>query len=463
MSQPLPESDAPARPTLTRYLVLFAFCLSATLAYVHRNCVAVVEKDIRADLGLTPEQSGWMMSAFLFTYAVFQIPTGAWAQSWGTRKALSLYAFVWSVMVGCLSLATGMTSLLLYRLGMGVGQAGVFPCSTNSVAKWFPTSQLAQANGAILSFMGLGAAAGAVITASLVQSLGWRWTFFVYAIPGVVWAAWFYWWFRDYPQDHPSVNAAELALIRGTLSSPSPDVVAETPSVDSISQQPVQVELPEPTPWGLILTSPTMGFICAQHFFRAAGVQFYQSWFTTYLREERNLNLTQAGFLTSLPLIGVAVGSLLGGRISDRLLVYTGSRRISRQLLSVICLLICSGLILVAYRIEDVRHAVYVLSLGSFIAACAGSSAYTITIDVGGKHIAPVFGMMNMFGNFGAMACPVLVPLLVKHGGWNSVFYTFSGVYVAAAISWMLLNPERTITAPAPVESQKENTRDATR
>src|SRR5688572_24935976 len=90
-----PTPDTPS-PTRVRFLVLAALCLAAALAYVPRNCLGVVEKEIRADLGVSEAQMSWVMSAFFMSYAVLQIPGGWLGHVWGTRRALTLFAAVWS-------------------------------------------------------------------------------------------------------------------------------------------------------------------------------------------------------------------------------------------------------------------------------------------------------------------------------------------------------------------------------
>lgn len=83
-----------AGPTKTRFLVLAWLCIAAALAYVSRNAIAVAESTVRGDLGLTKEQSGWLMSAFFFSYALCQIPAAQFAQHTGSRRALPLFAIL---------------------------------------------------------------------------------------------------------------------------------------------------------------------------------------------------------------------------------------------------------------------------------------------------------------------------------------------------------------------------------
>ena len=237
------------------------------------------------------------------------------------------------------------------------------------------------------------------LTGLLLDEVGWRWLFVLYAVPGIPWAVCFARWFRNRPEQHAEVNPAELALIRGPRrrrASPPPPG--------------------EPTPWGVILTSPLLGWICGQQFFRAAGNMFYASWFATFLREHRKIDMVEAGVLNSLPLWGwwpavwsaerrptgcwpapAVCGS--AGRASPSSACWLrgadvpGSPDLGR----------------VAGGARDRRRLVLRL---------AGRAVrYTITIDLGGRHVGPVFSVMNMAGNVGAIVFPLVVPVAAQRDG----------------------------------------------
>jgi MFS family permease len=405
-------------------------------------CIGVAESTIRKDLALherdilgfrlsAREQMGLTISAFFLTYAVFQLPAGLLADRWGTRRSLTLFALLWSAATGLAALAEDLPLLLVSRLTMGAAQAGIFACATLTVAQWFPPTRRALASGSLGSFMSIGGAVSALVTGLLLaQDLSWRWMFVLYAAPGIIWAVGFYLWFRDRPAEHPSVNPAELELLPESVPAPKRE-----PSAAS----------PEPTPWRRLFTSPAMGWICAQQFFRAAGYMFFGSWFATYLMETRPVSIGESGVLTSLPLWGYVLGSPVGGMISDRILARTGSRRLSRQGVAIASQLGCGFLILLAFPIAGAWPAVLLISAGAFLASFAGAVAYTITIDMGGKHVATVFSMMNMSGNLGAMAFPVVVSWLVEAGGWDPVLFVFAGIYVAGGLCWLGVDPRRSV------------------
>ncbi len=415
-------------------------CAAAALSYVSRNAIAVAESTVRADLELTKEQSGWLMSAFFISYALCQIP-GAWVgQRLGTRRALPAFAIAWSITTG-LTAVGGFFNLLAMRVMKGVSQAGLIPICIGVVAKWFPKTGQAFATGALGSFMSVGGAVGAVLTGWLVVEIGWRWMFVLYSLPGLLWAAWFWGWFRNTPSEHPAVNTAERELISSAGDLPSPAGAAAPP-----------------TPWLQLITSPAMWCICGQQFFRGAGYMFFTSWFATYLQEARGVTILKSGFLTMLPLLAVVVGGLAGGAISDAVLKRTGSRRLARQGVSLVSLGLCAALTLSAYFFADPLTAVLIISAGSFFAAVVGPCGYTITIDMGGAHVSTVNSVMNMTGNFGAMLFPLAVPLLLgEDQNWNVVLVTFGALYLGSAVCWLLLKPDGTVFEQALVRAKSDS------
>ncbi len=425
---------------MARYGVLTFFCLAATISYVQRNSVGVAESSIRRDLGLTEWQSGMMMSAFFLTYALLQLPSAWLSTRLGSRAALSLFSAVWSVLTGLMAVAQGAVSLIAARLGMGAAQAGVFPAATQSIAVWFPKTRRGFASGALGSFMSVGGFVGAMLTGVLIVQVGWRMLFVIYAVPGVLWAVAFYLWFRNDPAEHSAVNSAELALIRGPQLVSSADQSPPTPHEVAGAGNAMS------TPWAAMLSSRAIWAIGGQQFFRAAGQIFFASWFATYLQQTRNVSIPSAGFMTALPVLAIAAGSMVGGSFTDWVYQRSGSLWLARQGVGAGSLVVCALLIVPAYFVANPMVAVALISCGSFAAAFAGPCAYAITIDLGGRHVSSVFAFMNMCGNIGATLFPLAVPPLVKAvGSWDSVLFLFAGIYVAAAMCWVLFDSKRSI------------------
>src|SRR5262249_26476740 len=169
--------------------------------------------------------------------------------------------------------------------------------------------------------------------------------------------------------------------------------------------------------------------------------------FITYLQEARGIRLATAGWLTSLPLLAAVGAGPLGGLLSDWLLTRTGSRRLSRQAVAVVCQSACAGLILLARPVREDWLAVAMIAM-ALVCSSLGGLSYVVTIEMSGRHVPVVFGIMNMAGNIGAFLFPILVPLLLGDSvnpNWDRVLYAFAGVHGLSALCWLWLNPNRTI------------------
>jgi MFS family permease len=407
--------------------ILPLLCGAATVAYVQRQCLGTVEKPIREELGLSFAEMGSVQASFFLTYAVLQIPAGWGAQRWGIRKSLLAMAVVWSLACALIPLVRGTSDLVTLRLLMGAAQAGIFTCTTLAVRRFFDPTQYGLANGVIAGSMQLGGFLGAVLAGWVTGVLGWRGMFLVFALPGFAWAVWFWRWF---PRTSGEASA-------GGDSAP----------------------INAATWWSLICAWPLWCLSC-QQFLRAGAQMFFGSWFATYLQEARGLDLTQAGFLTGIPIAAAAFGPLAGGWAADRLLVWSGSRRVSRQGLASGCLLLCALLMFLGYRATQPLAGVALIGVGAFFAAAAGPAAYTSTMDLGGTRLALVFSVMNMWGNVGAAAFPKVIGQMLgaasqrvggTSGAWGDVFAVFITLYVLAALAWLPFHIRRPIGSADPV------------
>lgn len=403
----------------TRFIALAGLCAAAALAYLTRNAPGAAESTIRADLKLTETQSGWLMSAFFWPYALCQIPAALLLKRIGARRALPLFAVVWSL-ASAVSAVGSLSMMLVGRGLMGIAQAGLVPVAVSAMARWFPRSEQGLASGAFGGFMSVGGIIAAPLTASLLLPWGWRWTFVALALPGMLWAMWFANWFRNEPTEHAAVNDAERRLITAG---------ART-----------ETQVQGAVPWRQLLTHPALWWICAQQVCRAAGYIFFSTWFATYLQEARQVTLVKSGWLSALPLAADVTGCIVGGMLTDAVLRWTGKEGLARQGLAVTALLICAGLIVCAWSVMNPTLAVLVISAGMFFAAIANPCASAVVMRIGGSHCAMVSGSMNMFGNFGAASFPIVVPLILKYaGGWNAVLIGFASLYVVASAFWLLL------------------------
>ncbi|MCE9530313.1 MAG: MFS transporter [Planctomycetes bacterium] len=432
------------RPSSTRYIVLLGLCLAAGLAYVHRGCLGVADSKIRADLGLSVQDTAWAASIFFWTYACFQIPTGVLVDRWGARKSLLLFG-----MLGAFTVALGASTLVLgasvgfivlftSRALMGVAQAGLFPASTRCIATWFPLRRRAFAAGTLQACMSIGGAVGAIITGQLLLAVTWPWVFVIFAIPGVIWSLWFFSWYRDRPAEHKSVNAAELELLK-----PPPN-------------DENHLKATGPTPWLKLLTRPKLLWVSFAQYFRAGANVFWLFGCPTYLQKVYGISTENSGMLTSLPFLGVVLGSLFGGWLSDLVLAKTGSKRWSRNGVANGTAAIGIGFFVLAWLIQAGPYvAIALLFLAALFTAPGNPCSYSVSIDIGGRYMAVAFGALNMLGNFGSATFPLVVPQWANAFGWSSIPLLMAFVYFLGFVCWCFVNPNGLIldakeSAPAP-------------
>src|SRR6266853_965176 len=160
----------PARPTSIRYMVLGLTTLVAVMLYLDRFCLGYVAPYIRESLGLSTRQIAFVLDAFFYTYAFGQIPCGWLSDRFGARIMLALYLAIWSSLTGLMGLAHGVTSLLLFRLGCGLFEAGAYPSCAGLIRRWMPYHRRGLASGVISLGGRIGGATVPMLTAYLTIS-----------------------------------------------------------------------------------------------------------------------------------------------------------------------------------------------------------------------------------------------------------------------------------------------------
>lgn len=415
------------RPTRGRYLMLAWLASMCFIAYAQRSCISVFYDGMQNDLHLSKAELSWVQSAFFWSYALLQIP-GAWmAERWGVRRMLVFDALFWSASTALTGMSTGLTTLIVARLGVGVGQGGAFPAAMLAVSRWFPLTQRGFPSGVMTSFMLIGGAAGIAGAGALTgRGFDWRQILWLFSTFGVVWSIGFYLWFRETPREHAWVNAAELHEIGDPLA-PKSTAAASGAAADSVN------------PWVVILGSPSAWLVFSQHFVRAIWTGFLVTKFKEYLEKGFRLSNEEASYFSScIVLVGVT-GNWLGGVLADWVIRRTGSLQLGRQGLAVVMMLLAGVTVIIPTFVGNIWVAAVFLGLSNILAGVGGPAAYAVTIDIGGRHVSKVFACMNMIGNFGSAVAPPLILAFVdwRNGDWKSVPFAFGGVYVIAALCWM--------------------------
>jgi MFS family permease len=421
------KASLPPGPTHARRSVLGLVFALAVITYLDRLCISAAMPSMAGEFSLTPDQKGWVFSAFTIAYAAFEIPSGWLGDRFGARLTLIRIVLWWSAFTVVTGAAFGFWSLLVIRFLFGAGEAGAFPNIARAVSRWFP--QREQGRALSVSFVGL--AVGSTMTAPLVFTLlqlqSWRWVFVEFGIVGALWCVAWRRWFRDLPEEHPAVNEAELKLIRA----------------DRDDQEPEQSHR---IPWKTLLTSANLAFICLMYFAYGYGLYFYITWLPTYLLEARGLSVSSTRWLAAAPWVVSALAFWIGGWATDWLARRTGNLKLARCGIGVFGYTTGAIALLAVARVEDGRVAAMLLALALGLQTTTVSAAWSVCLDVGRKYAGVVTGCMNTVGNVGGAIAPLVVGYAVKSwGSWTLPFYIMAAVFVFGAVMWLLVEPRKSV------------------
>ena len=402
-----------------RWYVLFLISLMYLITYLDRVNISAAAPLISKEFGFSKVTMGLIFSAFVWSYALFQVPGGWMGDRYGPRSVLAGIVTYWSAMTALTAWGVGAASFALIRFLFGVGEAGAFPTATRAMQLWYPRQERGLAQGISHSASRLGAAIAPPISVAIMIALGWRWVFYICGAVGIVWSVLWFLTYRNRPEEHRWAGAAEIAHIRGTGNLQSAGIM----------QKPV-------VPWKVLFRSPNMWAIMAAYFTYVYCLWIFLSWLPSYLVEYRHFTLLKMGVFAALPLLAGVVGDTVGGWVTDALLVRTGKAVFSRRVVAIVGFLGCVVCIVPAALTASAAAAVYFLTGAMFFLECTIGPAWAVPMDVGGAYSGTVSGMMNMAGNIGGALSPMVFGILVQYGSWVAPFLVAAALLVGGAAVW---------------------------
>jgi ACS family glucarate transporter-like MFS transporter len=409
-------------PRRGRYGVLgFTFALSL-ITYLDRVAISAAAPSIRSELGLSPSQMGWVFSAFIITYAAFEVPTGWLGDRYGPRKVLMRIVLWWSAFTAATGIAWNFASLVSARALFGVGEAGAYPNISRSFSRWFPVAERGFAHGIVFFGSRVGGALAPPLMVYMMSQFGWRAAFYIFGAVGAVWCVFWWRWFRDTPAEHPSVSPAELAEITAGL---------ETNQVT--------IAWRDLFSWNLLT-------VCLMYFCVIYGLYFYLTWLPTYFREARGFSPQQAAWLASMVLMTGGAATLVGGKLTDWLVRHYGLK-IGRSVGVVAMPVAGLALMGAAYSPSPMGAAVLFCVAAASVDLCL-SCCWAICHDIGGEAAGRVTGAMNTFGNLGGALTPLVVGYTLQAGlGWETPLLIGGAIYILGGILTLFIDPRRMLVA----------------
>ena len=416
----------PIRAIPFRWLIVVLLFFISVVTYIDRVNISVTARHMMPAFGLTSQEMGWIFSAFVLGYAIFQIPGGWMADRWGTRSVLTGALLWWS---GCTALTAIAASssladligivgaLLVVRFLLGVGEAVAIPSFNRAVTNWMPTESRGTGIGIAVSGIGLGSAVTPPAAAWLMVNWGWQTVFYLSAAIGLF--VGILWWAlsRDRPSQHPWV----------TMPANNPTDLEQT-------QQETGV------PWNRLLRTPTVWWLVASYTCLGYVAYLYLSWFYLYLVNVRGFDVLLGGWYAATPFLAILIGCPLGGWATDRLVTHRGVT-IGRAVAGASGMASAGCAIAVGGYTDSPSLAVASLSIGAGCLYFSVGAYWASTSDLSKAHAGTLSGIMNTGANIGGAISPSLIPWIADHWGWSTSLVVTAAVAIVGALIWLKIDP----------------------
>lgn len=397
------------RPTGIVLVMLSFMYLITYIDRVNVSTASVGALGFGEEFQLTKTQIGFVFSAFAYPYLVFQIIGGWVSDRFGTRRTLIVCSFIWASATVLTGFATGLVSLIVARVLLGLGEGATFPAATSAMSRWVAAKDRGFAQGITHAAARLGNAVAPGLIVAIMAVYGWRASFFVCAAISFVWLALWMLIFRENPHDHPGLTQEE----RAALPAPKPKGQA--------------------VPWGPLFKR--MAPVTIVYFCYGWTLWLFLSWIPQYFQHQDQDLKSMAFFSTSVFLAGV-VGDTLGGIVTDRIYERTGNLNRARSLMVAVCMgLTCLSLLPLMFS-NNLMVALLCLSAGFFFAEMTIGPMWAVPMDIAPQASGTASGIMNSGSALAAIISPVVGGYLIDQtGNWQ---LPFLGSIVLMVVGMML-------------------------
>ncbi|MBC7924413.1 MAG: MFS transporter [Bryobacteraceae bacterium] len=389
----------------TEWRILILLVISVFVNYIDRGNLSIAAPLLRPEMGLDPQQMGFLLGGFFWTYALMQLfgIAGWLADRFDVGIVLAAGYLAWSAATAATGLIQGFTALFIMRLILGAGESLAYPCYSLILARYFPEQSRGTANALIDAGSKIGPGLGTLLGGYFIASYGWRPLFVILGLGALVWLIpWMAW--------RPRADSLTAEGLLAKNSGPVPTVL------DILSKR---------SAWGTFF-----GLFCINYYW-----YFLVTWLPLYLVDERKFSVEKMAQIGALSFFAIAAATIAAGFLSDRLIREGRSVTLVRKGFAVFGLL-ASTIILPVASIEDHTTAIALL-----IAACMGfgvltSNHWAITQTLAGPRAAGRWtSLQNGVGNLAGIAAPWITGVIVKStGSFQIAFATSAAVALLGAI-----------------------------
>ena len=404
-----------------RWLVLGVSWIVFFVAFLDRVNLSVAMPLISKEFSLSPEQVGYLFSAFFISYTVFQIPGGYLSDKVGPKKVLLVALVWWSIMTMATGVARTFSQFFIVRVLFGIGEGLQPPCAFKLNSNWFPNQERATANAIFTSACSFGPAIAPSIAVAIIGLWGWHALFYIFGALGFVIMPLLYFFVKNSPEEDPDISKEELEYIK----SGQAEIVTQTGDSEEVGLMSVLKNR------NIVLLALTyFGFMCA--FFGLL------SWLPSYLVKARGFELVKMGIFSGLPFLALGIAQPFGGWLSDK--VFKGKRKIQAMVVNLAAGPVLYGVVVAPT--ETVAMALLVCT--GFLVGMAFGPLWAMPMEsVKRSYVGMATGVMNAGGSIGGILSPIIIGYLVGMSGYNAAFVFMGGalVFTALVVSLVKLPP----------------------
>ncbi|HVY91940.1 MAG TPA: MFS transporter [Bryobacteraceae bacterium] len=390
------------------------------LNYIDRATLSVANKLIQDDLGIPVVKMGLLLSAFLWAYALSQLPVGGLIDRFGPRKLLALGLFGWSIAQAAGGIVRSFGTFIVARVALGVGEAPLFPGGARVVRDWFGIHERGFATGICQAASSLGNFIAVPLLTFLMLSLSWRWMFLIVGAIGIVLA--FVWW-----RSHR--DPAEIDLTRD-------EIRYLTQGDENATSHP-----PSFAEWRQLFAFGTTWGMIAGFFGNMYVLWLYTGWLPYYLEHERHMSIARVGIVGAIPYFFGCVGAVAGGWLCDFLTRCGWTPIGGRKLLASVALCAISACTVGTVLAKSNALALTFISISLFLIYIVSSAAWaTVPIAAPSQYTASLGSIQNFGGYLGAALAPTVTGVIVQRtGSFADALMLSAALALVSAIAYLLL------------------------
>jgi MFS transporter, ACS family, D-galactonate transporter len=417
---------APAeRVTNLRWGIALILGFGVLINYIDRGALSVAKGPLGKDLGMGPDEFGFLSSAFFAVYAAAQVPIGYVLDRYGVVVISRIGAFLWAIASALTAIAPNFAAIVAARGFLGIAEAPTFPANAKATAYWFPRSERSLATSLFDGAAKLSNAVGVPFSAAVMLYLGWRGMFWLDALLSLVFFGLFYLFYRN-PSGHKGLTHAEGQYIREGGAEP------DTPAGVQQKGAPVVYLLGRVKLWGL-----TLGFTAYDYLFG-----FMLTWLPAYLTDTFKINiLSAAGYAFIIWMCGTISDLVVGGWLVDYLIKRGHDANRVRKTFLILGLVLGFAVVGAAYT-TNINVAVMWMAIAAAGISFHAPVAWSIPGLIAPRNsTGTVGGIMNLFGNLGTFFAPAVTGIIVKQThSFNVALLTAGAILLVgiAAYLWLL-------------------------